>query len=112
MSSGPVIPILMPQAGQSMEQGTIIKWRIQPGTYVRQGEILFEVETDKAVVEVEAVSARRLSKIVVKEGESIAVREPIAYLAENDADVDGYLARKKEFASTRPEESVAQHTDS
>ena len=95
-----------------MEQGTIIKWRIQPGTCVKQGEILFEVETDKAVVEVEAVHSGRLSRIVVNEGESIAVKEPVAYLADSDAAVDAYLAGKKGSASAKAEEPMPQNTDS
>jgi pyruvate dehydrogenase E2 component (dihydrolipoamide acetyltransferase) len=87
-----VIPVLMPQAGQSMEEGTIVKWRVKPGDVIAKGDIIFEVETDKSVVEVEATDAGRLAKIVAGEGETRTVLTPVAYLADNDADVDALLA--------------------
>ncbi|HAU36929.1 MAG TPA: hypothetical protein DCX07_04345, partial [Phycisphaerales bacterium] len=59
-----VIPVLMPQAGQSMEEGTILEWKVQPGDAVQTGQILFEVETDKATIEIEAADAGRLARIV------------------------------------------------
>ena len=90
-SGGPVIPIVMPQAGQSMEEGTIVAWHVQPGDQVKKGQIIFEVETDKATLEVEATDAGRLAKIVLPAGGTIAVKEPVAYLAESDADVDAHL---------------------
>jgi len=93
-SGGVVKPILMPLAGQTMEEGTIVKWRVQPGEVISVGDIIFEVETDKATVEVEAVDSGRLARIVVPEGQAVAALSPVAYLAENDADVDAYLARE------------------
>ena len=89
---GSVIPVLMPQAGQSMEEGTIVKWLVQPGASIKKGDVIFEVETDKATMEVEAVDAGRLARIVLAEGGTIAVKQPVAYLANNDADVDAYIA--------------------
>jgi len=91
-SPGKVIPILMPKAGQTMEEGTLVKWRVKPGDRIQKGQILFEIETDKAVVEVEAVDSGRLARIVLPEGGVIPVMQPVAYLAENDADVDAFLA--------------------
>ncbi len=99
---GPVVPILMPQAGQSMEEGTIVAWRVQPGDAVAVGQIIFDVETDKATVEVEAVDAGRLAKIVVAEGETIEVKKPVAYIADNDADVDAVLAAAGGAEETTP----------
>ena len=89
---GVVVPILMPQAGQSMEEGTIVAWRVKPGDAVAVGQIVFDVETDKATVEVEAIDAGRLAKIVVAEGETIEVKKPVAYIADHDADVEAMLA--------------------
>jgi pyruvate dehydrogenase E2 component (dihydrolipoamide acetyltransferase) len=82
----------MPKAGQSMEEGTINKWHVKPGDVVKQGQVIFEVETDKANMEVEAPAAGRLSRIIIGEGKSLAVLLPVAYLAENDADVDLFIA--------------------
>lgn len=88
---GKVTAVLMPKAGQSMEEGTIVKWHVKPGDTIEKGQVIFEVETDKATVDVEAVDAGRLARIVLAEGQSIAVQQPVAYLAENDTDVDALL---------------------
>jgi pyruvate dehydrogenase E2 component (dihydrolipoamide acetyltransferase) len=87
-----VVPILMPQAGQTMEEGTVHTWLVGPGDEIEKGQILFEVETDKALIEVEAVESGRLARIVAAEGVTVPVRQPVAYLAEDDADVEAYLA--------------------
>jgi pyruvate dehydrogenase E2 component (dihydrolipoamide acetyltransferase) len=89
---GPVIPILMPQAGQSMEEGTILSWKVQEGDRIEVGQVIMEIETDKATMEVEAVDAGRLARIVHREGDIVEVKQPVAFLADNDADVDSLLA--------------------
>jgi pyruvate dehydrogenase E2 component (dihydrolipoamide acetyltransferase) len=103
--AGLVIPILMPQAGQSMEEGTIVKWHVQPGALIMKGQVLFDIETDKAVVEIEAADEGRLARIVVAEGGTIGVKKPVAYIAESDADVEAYLAntRVSEFTGSKSE---------
>jgi pyruvate dehydrogenase E2 component (dihydrolipoamide acetyltransferase) len=90
--TGKVIPILMPKAGQSMEEGVIVKWHAQPGATINKGAILFEIETDKATIEVEAPDSGRLARIVVAEGATSPVLLPVAYLADADADVDAFIA--------------------
>jgi pyruvate/2-oxoglutarate dehydrogenase complex dihydrolipoamide acyltransferase (E2) component len=90
--AGKVTPILMPKAGQSMEEGVIVKWHVQPGAVVQKGAVIFEIETDKATMEVEAVDSGRLARIVVSDGGNSSVLQPVAYLADNDADVDHFLA--------------------
>jgi pyruvate dehydrogenase E2 component (dihydrolipoamide acetyltransferase) len=90
--AGKVIPILMPKAGQSMEEGVIVKWHAKPGAAINKGSILFEIETDKATMEVEAPDSGRLARIVIAEGASSRVLLPVAYLADNDADVDAFIA--------------------
>jgi pyruvate dehydrogenase E2 component (dihydrolipoamide acetyltransferase) len=94
--AGKVIPILMPQAGQTMEEGTLLSWKVKEGDRISVGQAIFEIETDKATMEVEAVDAGRLAKIVVQAGQTVAVRVPVAYLAESDADVQAYLASMSE----------------
>lgn len=86
-----VIPILMPQAGQSMEEGTILSWKAKIGDKIAVGQIIFEIETDKATMEVEAIDAGRIAKIVVNEGQIVPVKTPVAYLADNDSDVEAWL---------------------
>ena len=117
-SHGSVTPILMPQAGNTMEEGTIVKWLVAPGSTINKGDIIFEAETDKAVIEVEAVDAGRLARIVAGEGDTVPVKEPVAYLADNDADVDAYLAAQggpraevtATVAPAAPEQAVALET--
>ena len=104
---GEVQPILMPQVGQSMEEGTILEWRVQPGDRIEVGQIIFEVETDKANIEVEADHAGRLAKIVAQVDDIVAVKEPVAYLAENDADVEAYLAAQAPPSETGNAGAVA-----
>ncbi|MHC5102145.1 MAG: biotin/lipoyl-containing protein [Planctomycetota bacterium] len=89
---GVVIPILMPQAGQSMEEGTILSWKINEGDTIEVGQVIMEIETDKATMEVEAVDAGRIAKIVAAEGDIVEVKAPVAYLAEEGVDVDAYIA--------------------
>lgn len=90
--TGDVVPILMPQAGQSMEEGTILGWKVKEGDRIEIGQIILEIETDKANMEVEADHAGRVAKIVAQEGEIVEIKIPIAYLAENDAEVEAYVA--------------------
>ena len=90
--AGTVIPIVMPKAGQSMEEGMLAKWLVAPGAQIRKGDVIFEIETDKAKMEVEATDGGRLSRIVLPDGGTIAVLQPVAYLADNDADVDAFIA--------------------
>jgi len=91
-ATGKVIPILMPKAGQSMEEGVIVKWHVQPGASINKGAVLFEIETDKATIEVEATDSGRLARIVVGEGGNSPVLQPVAYLADHDTDVDAFIA--------------------
>jgi pyruvate dehydrogenase E2 component (dihydrolipoamide acetyltransferase) len=70
----------MPKLSDTMEEGTLLKWFKQEGDYVQQGETLFEVETDKAVMEVEAFTSGVLSQILVQEGEKVPVGTPIAVI--------------------------------
>ena len=92
MQDGEVTPVLMPQAGQSMEEGTIVSWKVAEGDRIEVGQVIMEIETDKAVMEVEAVDAGRIAKILSQEGDIVEVKEPVAYLAEEGIDVDGYIA--------------------
>lgn len=99
---GPVIPILMPQAGQSMEEGTIISWKVKEGDRIEVGQVIMEIETDKATMEVEAVDAGRIAKIVANEGDIVEVKVPVAYIAEENVNIDAYLASTGTITETPP----------
>jgi len=79
------INILMPALSPTMEEGTLAKWLIKEGDEVKSGDLIAEIETDKATMEVEAADEGVIGKILVSEGqESIKVNQPIAVLLEND----------------------------
>jgi pyruvate dehydrogenase E1 component beta subunit len=73
--------ILMPALSPTMEEGTLIKWHVREGDEVRTGDVIAEIETDKATMEVEAIDDGRMGKILVAEGtEHVPVNKPIALL--------------------------------
>ena len=79
------INILMPALSPTMEEGTLAKWLVKEGDEVNSGDLIAEIETDKATMEVEAVDEGVIGKILVSEGqEAIKVNQPIAILLEKD----------------------------
>src|ERR1700692_2242072 len=82
------INILMPALSPTMEKGNLAKWLKKEGDKVKSGDIIAEIETDKATMEVEAVDEGTLAKIVVPEGtQDVAVNAVIAVLAAEGEDV-------------------------
>src|SRR5437868_14889709 len=80
------IQILMPALSPTMTEGKLAKWLKKEGDQVTSGDVLAEIETDKATMEVEAVDEGVLQKILVQEGtENVAVNTPIAVLSEDGA---------------------------
>lgn len=81
----------MPKAGQTMEEGTILHWYKCEGETVNRGEPLFDVDTDKAAVEVEAPESGILRRILCPEGATVPVLAPVAIIAGPDEDVAGEI---------------------
>ena len=82
------INILMPALSPTMTEGNLAKWHKAEGDAVEPGDVLAEIETDKATMEVEAVDSGTLGKIVIPDGsENVAVNEIIGYLLEDGEDV-------------------------
>jgi pyruvate dehydrogenase E1 component beta subunit len=80
-----VTDILMPALSPTMEEGTLTKWHIKAGDSVSAGQVIAEIETDKATMEVEAVDEGEVLEILVPEGsENVKVNTPIARLAGED----------------------------
>ncbi len=104
------IDITMPRLSDTMEAGTVIKWHKKVGDKVSPGEILADIETDKATMELQAFDEGSLGKIVIPEGQSVAVGSVIAVLAQEGEKLDdrsGDDRRKAEgpAAAARSEES-------
>ena len=82
--------VVMPQMGADMEEGTVIRWLKQEGEAVERGEIIAEIETDKANVEIEAFDSGVFRKTLANEGDTVAVGEIIALIASADEDISRY----------------------
>jgi pyruvate dehydrogenase E2 component (dihydrolipoamide acetyltransferase) len=94
--------ILMPALSPTMEEGTLAKWLVKEGDTVASGDLLAEIETDKATMEFEAVDEGIVGKILVAEGsEGVAVNTPIAVLVEEGEEV-GDIAADPQPAESAP----------
>ena len=92
--------ILMPALSPTMEEGTLAKWLVKEGDTVNSGDILAEIETDKATMEFEAVDEGIVGKILIEEGtEGVKVNTPIAVLLEEGESADDIDSAKSEPAS-------------
>ncbi len=106
-------PILMPALSPTMEEGTLAKWNVKEGDKVSSGDVIAEIETDKATMEVEAVDEGTVGKIIVGEGtENVKVNAPIAVLLEDgesadDIDVGALGGGTNGEAATTPEPKPA-----
>jgi pyruvate dehydrogenase E1 component beta subunit len=102
--------ILMPALSPTMQEGKLAKWHVKEGDTVKSGDILADIETDKATMEFEAVDEGRIAKLLVPEGQSgIQVNAPIAVMAEEGESVD--VAAPKKTAKpveAKPESSEAK----
>ena len=99
--------ILMPALSPTMEEGTLAKWLVKEGDSVSAGDILAEIETDKATMEFEAVDEGIIGKILVSEGsEGIKVNSPIAILIE-----DGEKISEKEILEVSHQDVVSADTN-
>src|SRR5580658_6304154 len=90
------INILMPALSPTMEKGNLAKWLKKEGEAVKTGDVIAEIETDKATMEYESVDDGVLAKIVVPEGtQDVAVNQLIAVLAQEGEDVKAAAAGAK-----------------
>ena len=78
----------MPKLGFDMAEGTLVRWVIGEGENVEKGQVLAEIETDKATVEVESTASGVLYKHVVEEGAVVPVGQPIAIVAAEGEEAD------------------------
>lgn len=75
-------PLVMPQMGYDMKEGTLLRWLKQEGDVVERGEPIAEIETDKVNLEIESFASGVILKLIAKEGETIPVGQPIALIGE------------------------------
>jgi pyruvate dehydrogenase E2 component (dihydrolipoamide acetyltransferase) len=106
------IPILMPALSPTMEEGKLAKWLVKEGDKVTSGDVIAEIETDKATMEVEAVDEGTVARILIPEGtEKVAVNAPIAVLLEDGEDASALEGAgkpaPKAAANPAPEQKAA-----
>ena len=102
------IEILMPALSPTMEEGTLAKWLVKEGDLVTSGDVIAEIETDKATMEVEAVDEGVLSKILVAEcTEGVKINAAIAILLEEGEDPDAVLAAPTPTSALQEENAEA-----
>ncbi|MBX3503887.1 MAG: pyruvate dehydrogenase complex E1 component subunit beta [Parvibaculum sp.] len=111
------IKVLMPALSPTMEEGTLAKWHVKVGDEVKSGDVIAEIETDKATMEVEAADDGKIEKLLVEEGtENVKVNEVIALLAGDDDDTstaaDEDEAPKQEMPETKPGQGEATSRES
>src|SRR3990167_7891886 len=97
------VEILMPALSPTMEEGTLAKWLVKEGDVVKSGQIIAEIETDKATMEFEAVDEGKIGRILVAEGTAgVKVNTPIAVLIEDGEAADAVPAAAKAVAVAAP----------
>ncbi|MGB2404340.1 MAG: biotin/lipoyl-containing protein, partial [Flavobacteriaceae bacterium] len=92
--------ITMPRLSDTMEEGTVASWLKKVGDMVKEGDILAEIETDKATMEFESFYTGTLLYVGIAEGESAAVDSVLAIIGDKDANVEQALAAVKSAAPT------------
>ncbi len=106
-----VHPVYLPQLGQTMEEGTIEKWRKQEGETVQKGEVLYELTTDKATLEVESFASGVLRRVIAAEGQTVPVNALVAVIAEADEHIpEDLLSGAPEPAEQPPAEAKERPT--
>ena len=96
--------VIMPKQGLQMTEGTIIKWLVDEGGECKEGQPLFEMETDKLTIEIEAQTSGKLLKIVRGEGEAVPITELIAIIGEDGEDISQILETEEPYT---PEAAAA-----
>ena len=103
------IPVLMPALSPTMTEGKLAKWHVKVGDAVTSGQVICEIETDKATMEVEAVDEGTVAQILVEEGtEGVAVNTPICILAAEGESVADAAKAAPPAASAAPAPKVEE----
>ncbi len=100
--------IIMPKMGESVNEGTIIKWHKKVGDVVKLDEIIFEISTDKVDTEIPAASAGLLSEIFVKEGETVEVGTVVARISSSISSSSEFVISKESSAEKSSQEIQKQ----
>lgn len=104
--------VLMPALSPTMEEGTLAKWLVREGDEVTIGDVIAEIETDKATMEVEATEDGVIGKLVVSEGtENVPVNNPIAIIVQDGESANDAEAKPSQNAPKASKEEAPQRQD-
>lgn len=104
--------IRLPKFGDTMEEGTIVECKVAPGSHIKSGDILFEIETDKATVELESPADAYVKQVLVAVGQNCRVGTPLLILGEKDEQIsDEYIKSLKAEDRGRKTEDRKQKTE-
>src|SRR5579862_1462947 len=101
------VPVVMPQLGLTMTEGSVSEWLKKPGELVHKGDMLFIVSTDKADMEVESLDEGNLAQIVVQPGNVVPVGTVIAYLGRPGEEV---VTAPAQTPAAAPAQTKKEHT--
>ena len=102
--------IVMPKMSETMEEGVVVKWLKREGDRVASGDALAEIETDKAVLELEATTAGVLRKILAQEDSKVPVGQLLAVIGSADEDVSSLIGRSSSpFLQPSPHDHSCLH---
>ena len=85
-------PIIMPKLGFDMAEGTLVRWTVEIGQAIKKGDVIAEIETDKATIEIESTVEGTVLQLLAQPGEVVAVGSPIGYVGAPDEAVSGAAA--------------------
>ncbi|MCB9836511.1 MAG: pyruvate dehydrogenase complex dihydrolipoamide acetyltransferase [Phycisphaera sp.] len=105
------ISVTMPRMSDTMEQGTVVKWHVKEGDTVSPGDVLADIETDKATMELEAFDEGRIAKLAASEGANVSVGDLIVVIAEEGEDLAD-AASSAGSASAAPKAKAEGSSDS
>ena len=100
------IAVEMPKMTDTMEEGVLVQWSVEEGASIAAGDIIAQVETDKATMDVEAYDDGVLLRKVAQEGEVLAIGGLIAVLGDEGEDVDAFLNSRNDTPAAAPEAGV------
>ncbi len=99
--------VVMPKLTDTMEEGVVLKWKKEEGDKVSAGDVLAEIETDKAVMDLEAFASGVLRKLLAKEGETVPSGALIAVIGEPDEDIEEAISETSGAGSPEAAEAKA-----
>lgn len=107
------ISITMPRLSDTMEQGTVVKWHVKQGDSVSPGDVIADIETDKATMELEAFDEGTVATLAIEEGQTINVGETIVVLAEEGESADeAAKSASSSSSASKSEPKAAQDSGS